>query len=748
MPQSNHSSHGKPKRRAVRACRFCRSRKIKCTGEEPICSNCRTYDKTCVYEDIVPDSLSFASRRRQVKKYNATPGAKQAATASPSHAAGSSAPGAGADQVSPAISEHSHTPNSNQRLSRMLVSPNGAPSYHGRTSALFEEPGNDWPVADPAKPHMTDDWIEKSLVTRATKQRQLEEVNYHSGKLDFDGVDPELGMHLLSLHWNRQHHSFLLTYRPAFMRDMACNGPYFSKLLLNSIYFGASKFSTRCEVRKDANDVRTAGWRFRQRVRDLLGQSLDRSEITTIQALLVMTNSLFALGDERSAAWLYAGIAFRMIVDLGMHVEPPDLANTLGNSDEDLEIRRRVFWGAFVVDKIQSLYQGRPVTLKESDTLVPVKFLDTYEELEYWKPFAYPSQSSSYRGSPAYSVSTFTALCKLSVTMSNILSSIYAERSFNKSEDDLLKMREELNLELTIWKQSLPHHLAFDFSGVDGDIPPPHVFSLHAMYYVLQILLHRPFVADGHLLSTPRPISVNALKTCAAAAAEIVRLIRAYHNAFSVKRAPYLISYATYVAATVHVRIASKRAADSNAYSHLESCLAVFVENQETNWAVRRAAGVVQNLMRRLEVSLPHGRKPQVDPEVRNRENVANENHSVEQVSEFTQMDGSYEPSVYSESLDIDGIIQSFGPGNYISHGIAQPQETQIGTSGPQGPAAAYMGETAQRGEAGHFGLATSVGLQSDTENYHMVGGSVDDLLFGFNGSALDNYPLWQWDET
>jgi hypothetical protein len=62
--------------------------------------------------------------------------------------------------------------------------------------------------------------------------------------------------------------------------------------------------------------------------------------------------------------------------------------------------------------------------------------------------------------------------------MSNILSSIYAERSFNKSEDDLLKMREELNLELTIWKQSLPHHLAFDFSGVDGDIPPPHVFSL------------------------------------------------------------------------------------------------------------------------------------------------------------------------------------------------------------------------------------------------------------------------------
>ncbi|CRK31805.1 hypothetical protein BN1708_016016, partial [Verticillium longisporum] len=151
--------------------------------------------------------------------------------------------------------------------------------------------------------------------------------------------------------------------------------------------------------------------------------ALDRSDVTTIQALLVMTNSLFALGDERSAAWLYAGLAFRMIIDLGMHVDVPNLGRKF--SDEDLEIRRRVFWGAFVVDKIQSLYQGRPVTIKESDTLVPIKFLDTYEEFEHWRPFAYSSQSNDCPGSPAYSASTFTSLCRLSVAMSDILGCIY-----------------------------------------------------------------------------------------------------------------------------------------------------------------------------------------------------------------------------------------------------------------------------------------------------------------------------------
>lgn len=131
------------------------------------------------------------------------------------------------------------------------------------------------------------------------------------------------------------------------MRDMACGGPYFSRILLNAIYFGAAKFSPRLELRKVATDVRTAGWKFRDRVRDLLGRALDYSNITTIQALLLMCNSLFALGDEPSAAWLYVGNARSMIIDLGLHVDVTSRSNLRHLSDEDIEIRRRVFWAAF-----------------------------------------------------------------------------------------------------------------------------------------------------------------------------------------------------------------------------------------------------------------------------------------------------------------------------------------------------------------------------------------------------------------
>lgn len=142
-------------------------------------------------------------------------------------------------------------------------------------------------------------------------------------------------MHLLALHWNRQHFAFLISYRPrtyleaatcdgnlntvvriVFTRDMACAGPYFSKLLLNAIFYSVSKFSNRPEVYDDPTNQRTAGLRFLRRVKELLGEALDKSSIPTIQAMLLLSSSLFAHG-QISASWLYTGIAIRMIFDLG-----------------------------------------------------------------------------------------------------------------------------------------------------------------------------------------------------------------------------------------------------------------------------------------------------------------------------------------------------------------------------------------------------------------------------------------------
>ncbi|OQE14221.1 hypothetical protein PENSTE_c037G00691 [Penicillium steckii] len=732
-------------RRAAKACAFCRRRKLRCDNEKPTCSSCKSYGNECLYtagNGVKRPTKARISRleveneqlRRQLEAIGSqsTPGSDSPSSSIAHVTQGTplqhspESPISNLNEPSHAgKEEETNVDHAQSTVSRIYISANGDSSYHGLTSTLFDDaPTDRRGQARAIDSHFPAEHVRKQLMGEAAYQRQMEDLNMSQGKLDFDGVDPELGMHLLSLHWNRQHHSFLITHRPSFMRDMATKGPYFSKLLLNAIYFGASKFSNRLEVRRDPDDVRTAGWTFRMRVKDLLGSALDRSDITTIQALLVMTSSLFALGDERSAAWLYAGTAFRMIIDLGIHVDATRLSNMRLISEEDLEIRRRVFWGAFVVDKIQSLYQGRPPSLQHFDTKVSLLFLDKYEELENWKPFAY-SNNQSYPGSPAYSVSTFTELCRLSLILNGILNKVYSEGSSGRSPNDLLATLNSLNTQLKEWHEALPAHLGFD-SGASQVTPPPHVLSLLALYNVLLILLHRPFVAEGHLHTADVSVAISSFSICTAAAFRIVKILQAYDQAFSIRRAPYLISYATYVAATILVRVAAQREDGSRAHASLFVCFDIFKRNQETNWAVRRAENVIRHLMNRMNVDLNNQnteRHPgSNDADASNTNQIERSPGQWPVASPRTSFSNHETPSADADSseLDIDMIIQSF---------IRQDARTTEGSMSNRLSNTAFSTSTLDS-----FDTSLAPTNRAFLEAY-----ADDDMLFGFNGSLQDS---------
>lgn len=158
-------------------------------------------------------------------------------------------------------------------------------------------------------------------------------------------------MQLLSVFWNRQHQSGPTVYRPCFMRDMACQGPYFSPLLLNAMLFIASKHLEKTAGQCCSTDSCTESMSFRRRVDEILHnfdtQTLLKSKITTIQALILMSDALFSWCDERSLSWHYLGIAINMIMDLGIHTENSRLYRANSHSAEDLEVHRRVLWAAF-----------------------------------------------------------------------------------------------------------------------------------------------------------------------------------------------------------------------------------------------------------------------------------------------------------------------------------------------------------------------------------------------------------------
>lgn len=251
------------------------------------------------------------------------------------------------------------------------------------------------------------------------------------------------------------------------------------------------------------------------------------------------------------------------------------------------------------------------------------------------------------------------------------------------------------------------------------------------------ILLHHPFITDGHHYHAYRNISAKSLKACATAANAIVHLVRAYDKAFSVRRAPYLISYATYMAATIHVRIAAKRTVGSDAHNSLGTCLAVFNENQQTNSAVRRANALVQNLMKRLGVTVPNTSDIHID------RGGASEEHP-DQMAATGNGPLGHEPGL--QGLDIDSIIQSFvreAESQQASRGfMAGPLDptTQLQSSATTPD----MTPSNQQNGAGALPYDYTATWGPSNQMQPQVEGtmSLDELFYGFNSSALDSFPV------
>lgn len=298
------------------------------------------------------------------------------------------------------------------------------------------------------------------------------------------------------------------------------------------------------------------------------------------------------------------------------------------------------------------------------------------------------------------------------------------------------------------------------------------------MHNVLVILLHRPFVADGHLYSTSRSISVDSFMKCASAASSISNLLRAYHRAFSTRRAPYLISYATYVAATIHSRIAARRGNDSTAHANLATCLAVFKENQETNSAVAKAAMIVENLMKKLGVAVDNistdvlemdnptkARDETQGPPVEDSRQPRRQIETETQSNPARTLNNPTTPALGngfspgSDWVDIDGIIQSF---LHENDGTVRPPEP---TEQPRQQWIMQHPDSSQMVMGQNFSMQNQLpmdqevgpGMPPADASYHGYqwqngwrptnneSASMEDPLFGFNGASTDTFAFMGW---
>ncbi|OAP62261.1 hypothetical protein AYL99_04464 [Fonsecaea erecta] len=597
-PKSDTASlRSKKKQRAQQARRYgfacsnCRRKKARCNGATPACDKCVASRETCDY-DRGPSVAYAATLEKRLKAFEERfERLRQSSNVDerdalihepfedvrPERARAPSAPMAGLEKQQNEAQEpetqSSPSPAAqNEPPDETSIGVDGRICFYGKTSHYHVDPQDDGTGED-LLPEGDEQQVLNLGVSTASTVYTTPELNLFVDAPALpqllSEISNELLDHFLDAYWCWSHHLHLVLNKRLFLRDLYTSGPSVTPFLVSAVLAQAARYSTRPEVAH-------IGDHFAARALHLLPSDIDRgSSIPTIQGLLILSARECACG-RISQGWLYSGMAFRMMRDLGIHIEPRKMGYLSRQfSEEDLALRQQVFWSCFTWDKTMSLCLGRaPIVHDTIDVPSRESLLDgTETDEEQWVPVL-GKETESTAGllkQKSLGSARFAAYCRLCTIIDGVLDGLYC-RPHQSKQDHLLAFLDTTIERLEQWSTSLPAGL---FIAPDSRVflcPPIHILLLNLTYHATMILLCRPY----------RNISLQAQELCTKAAQMIDTLFTLHVRRFGFRFITYLQTYTMFVACTINVLDLKENESNSrgavNGTTIREECLALAQE--------------------------------------------------------------------------------------------------------------------------------------------------------------------------
>lgn len=296
-----------------------------------------------------------------------------------------------------------------------------------------------------------------------------------------------------------------------------------------------------------------------------------RGDILSIQALFAAQILLVARMSLRNAV-VVAGLLSRAVFLAGLHRCPVRYAEL---TTEDSDIRKRVFWSIYVLDRFFSQALGHPLGIQDSD--IDVCQLNGPELHRRPAPRLPVSDEDMVPTIPTTSPSTpLSHIRRSAAATSELHRNSHNDRPFHSetpsgertNRHQILAFHVEysrlcgraleifhksihlrsidpstvlsLRTDLEAWWNSLPSELQ-DFDPQDKQSPPPsqsssddrqdHPFSVPALFILLynqlRLLIHRPWLS----LEPSTPEFRSALQVCIGASRDIISNVRRQHEA-------------------------------------------------------------------------------------------------------------------------------------------------------------------------------------------------------------------------
>lgn len=612
------------RRRVWRACENCRRKKIKCDGTEPVCSQCssgnaqctwlQTKDRAALSRHYVQELEARLMHMEEVFKQVApiveviekAPNGGQAPVQS-ILAALKAQNGAAANQQQ---QQSPSPPNTYARRERASSeqSTSPMPKSPSVTSSKEEEE-----VSDAFGQLALDDhghlrWIGgsstmsliqsfRALTTSPLSRVSPAEEDPHSpgpsaNKLYFPasvyfgnftslpGADeveyPErdLADKLVDAFFTRLHFLIPVVDKPSFLdaykelmdskrdaRSMREKTPFIS--LVFAIFACAARVVDDPRLR--VGDESGRGMVYYERALVLHYISHASIQMAHVQCIVLLSSFLCAV-NCLPQAWLLVGQAVRMAQDLGLH----RFTRHASITPLEKQVRRKVFWSVYSLDRMLAMALGRPLGIEDSDCDAEYPFEYDDEELPQFFSGAPMDEK------PPSLMVGFVALVDLYRIAGRVCRRIYGIDSFREHLEpekvkELTEQAAVLDSELMDWCNRLP--ATFKSSPTtESQVTMGAVLCSH--YYSILTTLHRNFLplSQSPFQGVSNSIkAVHTARSCIRLAPSVKNVVpQSHHLAFFIQ---HLFSSAVIILLYA-MHISDKEAANA-AMAEAESCMGV-----------------------------------------------------------------------------------------------------------------------------------------------------------------------------
>ncbi|EQL28981.1 hypothetical protein BDFG_08337 [Blastomyces dermatitidis ATCC 26199] len=548
------STDGQPqtkRRRVAAACKTCRKRKIRCSGERPVCKTCSDYGHNCLgYKD----PAATLNTRKTTKSDTAPTRRDDATSASPQTSKSGLQPNApvtaARSDPSPVSAPRDQQPSQNgRRQSAVVESPQSNRSlllessrthvpyfrYFGPTAIV---PGYKQMVvrvreskqSNPSLSNESLSSIRSPKISDRAASTSLGSTESRSHSIPFYYPDDNLPVsglisHLCEVFFTHLGCNFPFLQRDRFLRDL--REKRVEPILVDAVCAMAARFSLHplltlqaqsIEPKISTNSERNhahQGQPFAHRAMCAVVEALSFPTLTVVQACLLLAYLEFGSNHD-SGLWMYLGISIRMAQDLGMQklegmkfrygrtgLTPKCVTSGHGSSYNDAHLENEAEPlispdddGKFATSADRAKERERVDSfwaiffldrVISSGTGRPVTLRD--DDIEIFFPLQ--SESALSNGWPG----PFPPLMRIIHLYGRITDLLNAIKEVNHVTPDILKRLASMESNLTGIYQRLSPKLHFNAANFQDYVKAgegTNFILLHFWFHTLIVLLHQP----------------------------------------------------------------------------------------------------------------------------------------------------------------------------------------------------------------------------------------------------------------